>query len=360
MNARRAMDLHRYLTTHSRTAKVAYMPVAFNPSETTDHVALRGVLPPAVLPMTPDGEVDTASLQSHIGRLVAAGVHGIWANGTTGEFYALDGELRTEVVRQSVKAADGRVPVVAHVGDTSSALTLRHAREALAAGAAAVSVLPPYFVGFDQDELKRHFRDLAQAIGQPVLAYHLPQMIPATLSVDSIVELAADGVLCGAKDSGSNMVWFRQLQRQLRARDLSLPCLTGGSSVADLGYLLGAAGSVSSIGNLVPRHLVRQYEAAVAEDWQLVLALQDQSEELITRMIPPGRTPGPALTATVYKYVLSRQGLIDCAASAAPATQLAVEDRQYLDDHVLPLVGELEQQAGESDPAAASAPAYHP
>lgn len=336
------------------------MPVAFTPSDTTDHVDLRGVLPPAVLPMTADGEVDTASLQSHISGLVAAGVHGIWANGTTGEFYALDGELRAEAVRQCVKAAAGRVPVVAHVGDTSTRLTIRHAREALAAGAAAVSVLPPYFVGFGQAELKRHFRELAQAIGQPVLAYHLPQMIPDTLSADSIVELAADGVLCGAKDSGSNMVWFRQLQRQLRARDLPLPCLTGGSSVADLGYLLGAAGSVSSIGNLVPGHLVRQYEAALAQDWPRVVALQDESEELITRMIPPGRVPGPALTATVYKHVLHRRGRIECAVSAAPATQLTVEDRQYLDEQVLPFVAELEQRAGESSPAATGGPAYHP
>lgn len=336
------------------------MPVAFTPSRTTDHAPLCGVLPPAVLPMTPDGEVDTTSLQAHIRQLVAAGVHGIWANGTTGEFYALDGERRAEVVRQCVKAAAGRVPVVAHVGDTSTALVLRHAREALAAGAAAVSVLPPYFVGFGQAELKRHFRDLVQAIGQPVLAYHLPQLIPATLSVDSIVELAADGVLCGAKDSGSNMVWFRQLQRQLRASDFSLPCLTGGSSVADLGYLLGAAGSVSSVGNLVPRHLVRQYEAALAGDWPLVLALQDQSEELLARLAPPGRTPGPTLTATVYKYVLTRQQRIDCEVSAAPATQLTVEDRQYLDEQLVPFVDELERQGVDAARAIAPGPAYHP
>src|SRR5699024_11314483 len=91
-NARRSIDLLKYLTTIGTKARVAYMPVAFTPSRTTDHAPLRGVLPPAVLPMTPDGEVDTTSLQAHIRQLDAAGVHGIWANGTTGEFYALDGE----------------------------------------------------------------------------------------------------------------------------------------------------------------------------------------------------------------------------------------------------------------------------
>lgn len=321
---------------------MAHMPVAFTPSKTTASTALHGVLPPVVLPMTPDGEVDSPSLQSHVGHLISAGVHGLWVNGATGEFYALDGELRAEVVRQCVKAAAGRVPVVAHVGDTSTRLAVRHAREAIAAGAAFASVLPPYFVGFGQEELKRHFRSIAEAVGGPVLAYHLPQFIPATLTIDSIVELTVEGVLCGAKDSGSNMVWFRRLQRQLRTAGVWLPCLTGGSSVADLGYLLGAAGSVSSLGNLTPGHLVRQYEAAQNEDWTQVLALQEQSEDLIEALNPPGTSPGPGLTATVYKYVLAQQERIEADRSAAPLTQLSSDDRRYLDEHVLPVVDRLE------------------
>ncbi|WP_168211614.1 dihydrodipicolinate synthase family protein [Ruania zhangjianzhongii] len=323
------------------------MPVAFTPSKTTASADLSGVLPPVVLPMTPEGEVDSPSLQSHVSHLVSSGVHGLWANGTTGEFYALDGDGRAEVVRQCVKAAAGRVPVVAHVGDTTTSLTVRHAREALAAGATFVSVLPPYFVSFGQEELKRHFRELAHAIGVPVLAYHLPQFIPATLSIDSIVELTVEGVLCGAKDSSSNMVWFRQLQRRLRAEGVSLPCLTGGSSVADLGYLLGAVGSVSSTGNLTPAHLVRQYEAAQQGDWTRVLALQEQSEELIELLTPPGATPGPGLSATVYKYLLAKQGRIDCEFSAAPLTQLSPEQCRYLDEQVLPVIARVESPAAE-------------
>ncbi|WP_197522404.1 dihydrodipicolinate synthase family protein [Occultella aeris] len=318
------------------------MPLAFTPENEESSYHLHGVLPPVVLPMTPDGEIDSESLESHVGHLVAAGVHGLWANGTTGEFYSLDGEGRAEVVRLCAKAAAGRVPVVAHVGDTSTSLAVRHAREAVAAGAAMVSVLPPYFVGFDQDELKRHYRALAHAVDGPVVAYHLPQFIPATLSIDSIVELVADGILCGAKDSSSNMVWFRRLQRRLRDAGTPLPCLTGGSSVADLGYLLGAVGSVSSTGNLTPRHLVRQYEAARKGDWDLVLALQEQSEELIESLTPPGKSAAPGLTNSVYKHLLAVLGRIDSDHSAAPQTQLSDEDRQYVEKHALPVIGRME------------------
>lgn len=304
---------------------------------------LRGVVPPIVLPMTRDGELDSSSLDALVTQLVGAGVHGLWVNGTTGEFYALDAELRTRVVRECVKAADERVPVVAHVGDTSTALAVRHAREATAAGASAVSVLPPYFVGFSQGELKDHFRAVAHAAGGPVLAYHLPQFAPVTLTIDSIVELAAEGVLSGAKDSSSDVVWFRQLARRLREAGVPIPCLTGGSSVADVGYMLGAVGSVSSIGNLVPRHLVRQYEAARDQDWAAVLRLQEQSEELIALLRPPGTTPTPSLTTAVYKYLLAATDVIGADHAAAPQLALSVEAREHLQTHALPFIDQLER-----------------
>ncbi|WP_197429860.1 dihydrodipicolinate synthase family protein [Auraticoccus cholistanensis] len=303
-----------------------------------------GVVPPVVLPMSRDGGIDSASLERHVNHLVDAGVSGLWVNGTTGEFYALDVELRARAVRECVKATGGRVPVVAHVGDTSTDLALQHARAAVAAGAQHVAVLPPYFIGFGQEELKAHFRAVARVVGGPVYAYHLPQLAPATLSLDSIVELVAEGVLCGAKDSSSNMVWFRQLQARLRAEGTPLPVLTGGSSVADLGYFLGAVGSVSSTGNLTPRHLVRQYQAALAEDWTLVRALQEQTEELIARLTLPGLAPSPSLTNAVYKYVLVALGRIDDEHTARPQALLPEPARQHLDTHALPLVEHLESQ----------------
>lgn len=321
------------------------MPLAFTTTTTVD---LRGVFPPVLLPMTTDGELDTVSLRRLIGYLLDAGVHGLWVNGTTGEFYALDAERRAAVVRECVATAAGRIPVVAHVGDTSTVLAVKHAREAIAAGADLVSVLPPYFVGFDQDELKNHVRAVAHAIDRPVLAYHLPQLARVGLGIDAIVELAAEGILCGAKDSSSDVVWFRQLARRLREAGTPIPCLTGGSSVADLGYMLGAVGTVSSIGNLVPRHMVRQDEAARNEDWTTVLALQEESEHLIALLRPPGTNPSPSLTAAVYKYVLVGLGLIDTDVSAAPQSPLPAHVRDYLDSDVLPAIPRLEREARDA------------
>lgn len=317
------------------------MPLAFT-SKTIASDPLRGVLPPVLLPMTPDGGVDSVSLARLVSSLLDGGVHGLWVNGTTGEFYGLEGELRARVVEEFAAAVDGRVPVVAHVGDTSTRLAIQHARAAVAAGAEFLSVLPPYLVGFTQEELKAHVRAVADAVQRPVLAYNLPQFAPVGLSIDSIVELAAEGVLCGAKDSSSDMVWFRQLARRLREARTPIALLTGGSSVADVGYMLGAVGSVSSLGNLAPRHLVRQYHAAVNQDWAQVLTLQEQSETLISLLRPPGVAVTPGLTMATYKHVLAAVGVIDADVAAAPQSPLSPEAREHLTEHALPLMRALE------------------
>ncbi len=320
------------------------MPLAFT-SMTIRSPELRGVFPPVLLPMTGAGAVDTASLGRLVSHLLDGGVHGLWVNGTTGEFYGLDPEARTGAVREFVQAVDGRVPVVAHVGDTSTALAVRHARDAIAAGAHHLAVLAPYLVGFTQGELKDHLRAIADAAERPVLAYNLPQFAPVGLSIDSIVELAAEGVVCGAKDSSSDVVWFRQLARRLREAELPIALLTGGSSVADIGYMLGAVGSVSSLANVAPRHLVRQHAAAEAQDWSQVLSCQEQSEELIALLRPPGVLVTPGLTMAAFKSVLADMGVIASEVSAAPQAPLSAEARQHLAERALPLLRRLEHDA---------------
>lgn len=294
--------------------------------------------------MGPDGEIDSASLERHLSHLLQAGIHGLWVNGTTGEFYALDVELRARVVRECVKVVAGSVPVVAHVGDTSTRLALDHARAAAEAGADFLSVLPPFFVDFTQPELKDHYRAIAQVANVPLFAYNLPQMTPVGLTVASIVELASEGVIVGAKDSSSDMVWFRQLLRASSESETPLSCFTGGSGVSDLGLFQGAAGAMSSTANLTPRHLVALFSAAEVEDWAQVRTLQGQTDALVAALRLPQRPATSSLTAGVIKFLLARLGRIDSAHAAAPLSGLTDEEQAHLLQHAAPLIDDLERE----------------
>ena len=91
---------------------------------------LRGVVPPLCTPLTPSGALDTRSLRALVHHLLAAGVHGLFVAGSTGEAAVLDDEVRHAAIRTTVEAADGRVPVLAGVLDTGTARVLDHARAA--------------------------------------------------------------------------------------------------------------------------------------------------------------------------------------------------------------------------------------
>src|SRR3979411_937496 len=110
------------------------------------HTRLKGIFVPMLTPLSADERVDEASLRRLVDFLIGAGVHGIWAMGTTGEFAALPRATRARGVAATVDQVAGRVPVVANIGDSSTALALRHARHAVEAGADALACTPaPYY-----------------------------------------------------------------------------------------------------------------------------------------------------------------------------------------------------------------------
>src|SRR5262245_34927013 len=117
--------------------------------------------------MTPDGELDPGSLRRQVEFLIAAGVSGLWVNGTTGEFFALEADERAAVVAEVVRAAAGWVPVIAQVGDTVTRRAARHALAAAEAGADYAAAVAPYYVAFSQAELLSYYRDLAATVPLP-------------------------------------------------------------------------------------------------------------------------------------------------------------------------------------------------
>lgn len=154
---------------------------------------------PLFFPVTaygPDGSVDLDTYRTHVRRGVEAGAAAVFACCGTGEFHALTPEEFEACVRVAVEAAEGRVPVVAGAG-YGTALAVRYARLAEAAGADGLLAMPPYLVVAGQEGLLRHYREIAAATALPVIVY---QRDNAVFTPETVVELArTDGVI-GLKD----------------------------------------------------------------------------------------------------------------------------------------------------------------
>ncbi|MCG7526911.1 dihydrodipicolinate synthase family protein [Streptomyces sp. OfavH-34-F] len=282
-----------------------------------------GVIPPVVTPLTEDGELDIPSLERVVDHLVAGGVSGLFALGSSGETAYLTPGRQDRVIETVVAAAAGRVPVLAGAIETTTDRAVERARRAAALGAAAVVVTAPFYTRTHPAEIDRHFRDVAAALDLPVLAYDVPVCVHTKLDPDMLLELAADGVLAGVKDSSGDDGAFRRLA--IGARDLpGFSVLTGHELVVDAMMLGGADGSVPGLGNVDPHGYVRLHEAAVRGDWAAARAEQDRLVALfdIVRAARPGTASATAAGLGAFKTALTLRGVIATNQVSRPMRRL--------------------------------------
>jgi 4-hydroxy-tetrahydrodipicolinate synthase len=217
------------------------------------------VLPALLTPFDERGEVDPAALAAHVEFLVEAGVHGIIPCGTTGETALLEPDETLAVVRAVVEAAAGRVPVVGHVGRPATTATVRLIEAAIAAGAAGVSAIVPYYYALGDREIVTHFRALLRAAGDvPLFAYTFPARTGNELSAEAFRTLVDDG-LAGLKDSTSDV----DVHAGYLAAAPDAQVFVGSPSYL-LGSLRGGSrGGVAALANLRPELIL-----ALAEAWR--------------------------------------------------------------------------------------------
>jgi len=137
---------------------------------------LKGVVPPAITPLTAQGELDAEGLSALIEHLVGGGVHGVFMMGTTGEAYILPDAVRHAAVRHAAEALQGRVPLYVGIGDSSQERTLANAAQAAEVGADVLVLISPPYLDYVEAERERYFVELAQRLPLPVLLYNIPQV----------------------------------------------------------------------------------------------------------------------------------------------------------------------------------------
>ncbi|MER5434563.1 5-dehydro-4-deoxyglucarate dehydratase [Streptomyces sp. NPDC002588] len=170
---------------------------------------------PLFFPVTaygPDGSVDLDAYRAHVRRGVEAGAAAVFACCGTGEFHALTPEEFETTVRAAVAETDGRVPVVAGAG-YGTALAVRYARLAHAAGADGLLAMPPYLVVAAQEGLLEHYRAVAAATALPVIVY---QRDNAVFTARTVVELARTEGIIGLKDGLGDLDLMQRIVSAVR------------------------------------------------------------------------------------------------------------------------------------------------
>ncbi|PPB79565.1 4-hydroxy-tetrahydrodipicolinate synthase [Albidovulum inexpectatum] len=258
----------------------------------------KGSIPALVTPFK-DGELDLETLAKLVEWHIAEGSHGLVPVGTTGESPTLSHEEHVRVIAEVVKAAAGRVPVIAGAGSNSTEEGIFLIREAERVGADAALVVTPYYNKPTQRGMIAHFKAMHDACNLPIIIYNIPGRSVVDMTPETMAELAQLPRIIGVKDATGKIERVSQ-QRALCGPDF---IQLSGEDATALGFNAhGGVGCISVTANVAPRLCAEFQEATLRGDFARALEYQDRLMPLHEAIfIEPGLCGA--------KYALSRLGM---------------------------------------------------
>ena len=268
-------------------------------------------------PVAPDGSLPAGVA----GRLAAAhverGVEGVYCCGSSGEGLLLSAAERAQLVEEVIDAVGDAVPVVAHVGAASTREAIGLARHAAAAGAVAVSMIPPIYYRYSADEVTGHYRAVMDAVDLPMILYNIPQFTGQEFQADH--PLLSDPRVVGVKHTAHSMY---QLERMAKAHP-TMHLINGFDETYLAATVAGATGSIGTTISLqtdcfkAVRALAGAGDLAGAQGFQR--RINDVIEELVAVSVFPAA-----------KWVESQLTGIDLGPCRAPFAEIGAEGQRRL------------------------------
>ncbi|MEV0980349.1 4-hydroxy-tetrahydrodipicolinate synthase [Streptomyces sp. NPDC049915] len=236
-----------------------------------------------ITPFTEEGALDVAGARRLAAHLVAEGCEGLVLSGTTGESPTTSDAEKAELIRAVREAVGERVPVVAGVGTADTRHTVALALDAEKAGADGILLVTPYYSRPPQDAIEAHFLEVADATALPVMLYDIPGRTGTRIAPETLLRLAEHPRIVAVKDCSYD---FLGTQKVLAATDLAYYAGCDEHNLAL--YAVGAAGCVSTVANVAPRHIRAVLDAFDRGDTALPTRLQHGLTPLIDRMMSAG------------------------------------------------------------------------
>jgi len=233
----------------------------------------KGIIPAVITPLTAEEKFNEKAMRKLINYLIDGGVHGLFVTGTTGEFYGLTPEEKREILLVTMDETRGRVPVYAGTNGITTRESIMLTQMAEECKVDAVSVLTPMFVTPNQDQLYKHFKDIAASTSLPVILYNNPPKTAVNLAPVTVAKLAEIPNIVSIKDSSGDLTLTAEYIRLTQDRkDFSV--LMGRDTLIYGALLYGATGSIASCANVAPRLCADIYEKYIAGDLKGALKAQ--------------------------------------------------------------------------------------
>lgn len=212
-----------------------------------------GVYSAQWIPVDAAGRLDRGALAAHLDFERRAGVAGVLALGSTGEFPQFGVDERKQLLAVMAEVA-GPLPVIANVSDIRPKVAIEVGRTAKALGLPAIALMPPPFYPVSQADMLAYFLHVAEAVQLPVMLYNFPELTGKRIDLPTIAAFAERAPMCAIKQSGGEFEYHRALIALGREKKFNV--MSGSDTRLPEVFALGASGCIGGLVNLVPEMMV--------------------------------------------------------------------------------------------------------
>ncbi len=281
-----------------------------------------GIIPPSVTLFNDDMSIDWDGTLRHLDWLIAAGVHGLFILGTTGEFTQLSATERKEYAQKVVEHVKGRVPVIIGTGAVNTRETIDLTRHAKGIGADAAAVVTPFYQTLGDEQLLAHFGAVANAVDLPILVYNIPVFTGTAVSTPVLAQLVEENDnIVGIKDSVDSAALVRSRVQSVKRIRPDFSVLTGSSDHLLNTLMLGGDGAVIGEANFAPGPGVSCVEAFRKGDYE------GTRRGFLDLMRVANVTQVPGTFQAAIKEVMRALGQTEKTTVRLPGTSLSNEAR---------------------------------
>lgn len=211
-------------------------------------------------PFTEDG-INLETLEQLVRFQLKGGTDAILVNGTTGEPATTTQEEKEQIVAATVRAVNGRVPVIVGVGGNNTRACADSARKARDLGAQAVLAVTPYYNKCETSGLIRHFETIADAAEIPVIVYNIPSRTNVNVTPQAFLRLSQHPGIVAIKEASGNI---SQIAEVIRLAGDQADVYSGNDDHVVPVLSLGGKGVISVLANIMPAYMhemVRSYRS---------------------------------------------------------------------------------------------------
>jgi len=252
---------------------------------------LQGIFTPILVPFDERGQINEPELRRFVSWLIDHGVHGLYPNGSSGEFTRFNPAERRRITQIVVEENRGRLPIIAGAAEANVKETLAACEFAAGLGVRAVAIVAPFYYKLTPESVYAYFAEIARNSPIDLTLYNIP-MFASPIDVPTIRRLADEFPrVIGIKDSTGDLAFMMRLISQIRPSRPDFTFLTGWEAVLVPMLMIGCDGGTHASSNVVPEVTRRIYDLFRAGNLDAAMKWQYRLLELFDAMLYPFEFP---------------------------------------------------------------------